>query len=181
MSKEKTSKEKESLEEKVEKNIKEEEKEAKEYIEKLSQDLEDQKKKTDEYIDSLKRNMAEFDNYKKRMIKEKESLYSTILSDIIAKLLPIVDNFEKAKDVKCQDTKYKEGISMIYNQLIELLEKEGVSKIPDVGEIFDPELHEAVMSVNDETKKEKEIVEVFRTGYKLKEKVVRHSLVKVAN
>ena len=125
--------------------------------------------------------MAEFDNYKKRMAKEKEMLYSSILSDVVADLLPIIDNFEKAKDAECSDNSYKEGISMIYNQLIGLLEKEGVTKIPDVGETFDPELHEAVMSVTDETKKEKEIVEVFRTGYRLKDKVVRHTLVKVAN
>ena len=169
------------VEEKVDETIKKEEKEAKKYIEKLNLDLEEQKKKTEEYIDSLKRNMAEFDNYKKRMTKEKESLYSSILSDIVSDLLPVIDNFEKAKDSKCTDKSYKEGISMIYNQFIELLNKQGVEKIKDLGETFDPELHEAVMSVADETKGEKEIVEVFRTGYRLKDKVVRHSLVKVAN
>lgn len=151
------------------------------YIAKLNADLEEQKKKADEYVDSLKRNMAEFDNFKKRMNKEKESLYSSILSDVISNLLPVIDNFEKAKDAECSDETYKTGISMIYNQLTELLTKQGVEKIPDLGETFDPDLHEAVMSVTDETKGEKEIVEVFRTGYKLKDKVVRHSLVKVAN
>lgn len=151
------------------------------YIEKLNKDLEEQKKKADEYVDSLKRNMAEFDNYKKRISKEKESLYSSILSDIIGNLLPVIDNFEKAKDAECTDETYKTGISMIYNQLIELLNKQGVEKIPDLGETFDPEVHEAVMSVQDESKGDKEIVEVFRTGYRLKDKVVRHSLVKVAN
>ena len=151
------------------------------YIAKLNQDLEEQKKKADEYVDSLKRNMAEFDNFKKRMNKEKESLYSSILSDVISNLLPVIDNFEKAKDAECTDETYKTGISMIYNQLIELLTKQGVEKIPDLGETFDPEVHEAVMSMADETKGEKEIVEVYRTGYKLKDKVVRHSLVKVAN
>lgn len=151
------------------------------YIAKLNQDLEEQKKKADEYVDSLKRNMAEFDNFKKRMSKEKESLYLTILSDVISNLLPVIDNFEKAKDAECTDETYKTGVSMIYNQLIELLNKQGVEKIPDLGETFDPDVHEAVMSVIDETKGEKEIVEVFRTGYRLKEKVVRHSLVKVAN
>lgn len=170
-----------NIEDKVDKTIKKEEKEAKEYIEKLSKDLEEQKKKTEEYIDSLKRNMAEFDNYKKRIVKEKESLYLTVLSDVINDLLPIIDNFEKAKDAKCEDNSYKDGISMIYNQLIELLEKEGIEKIPDLGETFNPEFHEAVMSVEDKSKGEKEIIEVFRTGYKLKDKVVRHSLVKVAN
>lgn len=151
------------------------------YIAKLNQDLEEQKKKADEYVDSLKRNMAEFDNFKKRMNKEKESLYTSILSDVISNLLPVIDNFEKAKDAECTDETYKTGVSMIYNQLIELLNKQGVEKIPDLGETFDPEIHEAVMSIVDETKGEKEIVEVFRTGYRLKDKVVRHSLVKVAN
>lgn len=151
------------------------------YIAKLNQDLEEQKKVADEYIDSLKRNMAEFDNYKKRMSKEKESLYTTILSDVISNLLPVIDNFEKAKDAECSDETYKTGISMIYNQLIDILNKQGVEKIPDLGETFDPEVHEAVMSVLDEMKGEKEIVEVFRTGYRMKDKVVRHSLVKVAN
>ena len=168
-------------EEVVEQEASKEEIDTKAYIAKLNQDLEEQKKIADEYIDSLKRNMAEFDNFKKRMSKEKESLYSSILSDVIANLLPVIDNFEKAKDAECSDETYKTGISMIYNQLIELLDKQGVEKIPDVGETFDPDIHEAVMSVQDETKKEKEIVEVFRTGYRMKDKVVRHSLVKVAN
>ena len=171
----------EKQEEKIDDTLKKEEEEAKEYVKKLSQDLEEQKKKTEEYIDSLKRNMAEFDNYKKRMNKEKEGLYSSILADIVLELLPILDNFEKAKDAECKDKSYKEGISMIYNQLTELIAKQGVVKIPDIGNTFNPELHEAVMSVTDKTKGEKEIVEVFRTGYMLKDKVVRHSLVKVAN
>ncbi len=151
------------------------------YIAKLNKDLEQEKKKAEEYIDSLKRNMAEFDNFKKRMNKEKESLYTSILSDVISSLLPVIDNFEKAKDAECIDETYKTGVSMIYNQLMDLLNKQGVEKIPDLGQTFDPDIHEAVMSVVDETKGEKEIVEVFRTGYRLKDKVVRHSLVKVAN
>ncbi len=156
-------------------------KEAEAYIKKLNEDLEAQKKLADEYCDGLKRNMAEFDNYKKRMNKEKETLYSSTLSSVISEMLPIIDNFEKAKDAECTDETYKTGISMIYTQLIEMLKKQGVEKIPDLGETFDPEIHEAVMSVEDETKGEKEIVEVFRTGYRMKDKVVRHSLVKVAN
>ena len=151
------------------------------YIAKLNEDLEAQKKLAEEYCDGLKRNMAEFDNYKKRMSKEKETLYSSTLSDVISELLPVIDNFEKAKDAECSDETYKTGISMIYTQLIEMLKKQGVEKIPDLGTTFDPEVHEAVMSVEDDTKGEKEIVEVFRTGYKMKDKVVRHSLVKVAN
>ena len=156
-------------------------KEAEAYIKKLNEDLEAQKKLADEYCDGLKRNMAEFDNYKKRMNKEKETLYSSTLSSVISEMLPIIDNFEKAKDAECSDETYKTGISMIYTQLIEMLKKQGVEKIPDLGETFDPDIQEAVMSIEDETKGEKEIVEVFMTGYKLKDKVVRHSLVKVAN
>ena len=172
----KTKKEQENVEE-----IKKDTIDTEAYIAKLNKDLEEQKKLADDYVDSLKRNMAEFDNFKKRMNKEKESLYSSILSDVISNLLPIIDNFEKAKDAECTDETYKTGISMIYNQLIELLTKQGVEKIPDIGTTFDPEIHEAVMSVQDETKGEKEIVEVFRTGYRLKDRIVRHSLVKVAN
>jgi molecular chaperone GrpE len=151
------------------------------YIKKLNDDLETQKKLAEEYCDGLKRNMAEFDNYKKRMSKEKETLYSSTLSSVISEMLPIIDNFEKAKDAECTDETYKTGISMIYTQLIDMLKKQGVEKIPDLGETFDPDIHEAVMSIEDETKGEKEIVEVFRTGYRMKDKVVRHSLVKVAN
>ena len=167
--------------EEVEQTVKKDNADTEAYIAKLNKDLEEQKKKADGYIDSLKRNMAEFDNFKKRMNKEKESLYTSILSDVISNLLPVIDNFEKAKDAECTDETYKTGVSMIYNQLVELLNKQGVEKIPDLGETFDPDIHEAVMSIADETKGEKEIVEVFRTGYRLKDKVVRHSLVKVAN
>ena len=130
-------------------------KEAEAYIKKLNEDLEAQKKLADEYCDGLKRNMAEFDNYKKRMNKEKETLYSSTLSSVISEMLPIIDNFEKAKDAECSDETYKTGISMIYTQLIEMLKKQGVEKIPDLGETFDPDIHEAVMSIEDETKGEK--------------------------
>lgn len=150
-------------------------------IEELQKKFEDECKKTEEYMDSLKRNMAEFDNYKKRIAKEKESLYVNTLSDVIQNLLPIIDNFEKAVAADATDVSYKAGIEMIYKDLMEMLKKYDIEAIPDLGEEFNPEFHEAVMSVIDETKKEKEIVEVFRRGYKLKDKVIRHSLVKVAN
>jgi molecular chaperone GrpE len=104
------------------------------YIAKLNEDLEAQKKLAEEYCDGLKRNMAEFDNYKKRMSKEKETLYSSTLSSVLSELLPVIDNFEKAKDAECSDETYKTGISMIYTQLIEMLKKQGVEKIPDLGE-----------------------------------------------
>ena len=117
----------------------------------------------------------------KRISKEKETLYINITADVISGLLPIIDNFENAVKAECSDEKYKDGINLIYKSLMELLAKHNVEKIPDLGETFDATYHEAVMSVQDETRGEKEIVEVFRTGYRLKDKVVRHSLVKVAN
>lgn len=152
-----------------------------EYIARLNSDLEEQRKKTDEYFEHLKRNMAEFDNFKKRMHKEKDSMYISVASDVIETLLPILDNFEKAIETECSDTSFKEGIIMIYNQIKESLEKQGLEIIPDKGTTFDPNLHEAVMHEENEQYGEKEVIEVFRKGYKLGEKVIRHSMVKVAN
>ncbi|MEG2348800.1 MAG: nucleotide exchange factor GrpE [Clostridia bacterium] len=152
-----------------------------EYIAKLNNDIVEQKKKTDEYFESLKRNMADFDNFKKRINKEKDSMYVTIASDIIIDILPIIDNFEKAMQAKTKDESFKNGMEMIYNQIIEVLKKVGVEEICAMKETFDPNLHEAVMHIEDEKYSEKEIIEVFRKGYKINDKVIRHSMVKVAN
>ncbi len=152
-----------------------------ELIEKLNKDLEEEKKKSEEYFDHLKRNMAEFDNYKKRMAKEKESLYATIASDFLLDLLPILDNFEKAVEAPTTDETFKNGIDMIYNSLNDTLKKSGLEEIEALGKEFDPNYHEAVMHIEDDKFKEKEIVEVFRKGYKLGDRVIRHSMVKVAN
>ena len=154
---------------------------AKSYISKLNEDLDSQKQRAEEYFDSLKRNMADFDNFKKRITKEKDSLYGSILSDVIQNLLPIVDNFDNAISAECKDEDYKKGMEMIYKSILDLLKQYNVEEIPSLGETFDPEYHEAVMSIEDDTKAEKEIVEVFRKGYKMGDKVIRHTLVKVAN
>ena len=151
------------------------------YIEKLNEHLEEQKKKADEYFDHLKRNMAEFDNFKKRMTKEKQSLYQTVTSDILTDLLPIMDNFEKALSTKTTDESYKNGMEMIYNQLNDTIKKMGLEEIDALNKTFDPNYHEAVMHVEDDNYGEKEVVEVLRKGYKLGDKVIRHSMVKVAN
>lgn len=150
-------------------------------IDKLKEELEEQRKRADEYYDSLRRNMAEFDNYKKRVSKERDNMYLSVVSEVIGALLPVVDNFEKAAGAECKDAEYKAGVDLIYKDLMVMLKKYNVEPIEDMGQTFNPEYHEAVMSVIDETKGEKEIVEVFRRGYKLGDKVVRHSLVKVAN
>ena len=152
-----------------------------ELVEKLTNDLDEQKNKADEYFEHLKRNMAEFDNYKKRVSKEKESMYSTITSDIISDLLPIMDNFNTALQADSKDIPFKEGMKMIYNQVSETLKKLGLEEIEALDSTFDPNLHEAVMHIEDENFGEKEVVEVFRKGYKIGDKVVRHAMVKVAN
>ena len=151
------------------------------YIAKLNEHLNDQKKKADEYFEHLKRNMAEFDNFKKRMSKEKENLYITITSDVLADILPIIDNFEKAVSAETKDESFKDGMVMIYNQLHDTLKKFGLEEIDALNKTFDPNYHEAVMHVEDDNFGEKEIVEVLRKGYKIGDKVIRHSMVKVAN
>lgn len=152
-----------------------------EFIAKLNSDLNDQKKKTDEYFEHLKRNMAEFDNFKKRIHKEKDNMYNTITSDLLSDLVPIMDNFEKAMQSECKDESFKNGIEMIYIQIKDCLTKLGLEEIDTKGATFDPNLHEAVMHIEDENFGEKEIVEEFRKGYKMGDKVIRHSMVKVAN
>lgn len=152
------------------------------YIEKLQEDLKVQKEKTDEYYEHLQRNMAEFDNYKKRISKEKSMVYLNATSEIIEEILPVMDNFEKAINTECKtDTSFKDGVVMIYGQLKDFLNKLNVKEIETVGTTFNPELHEAVMHEEDNSRGEKEVVEVFRKGYIIDDKVIRHAMVKVAN
>ena len=131
--------------------------------------------------DRLKRLMAEFDNFKKRSSKERETLYNSVLGDVVNKLLPVLDNLEKAANAETEDTNYKQGIDLVLKQYMEVLSAFGVKEIESIGTTFDPELHEAVSMVQDETLGEKEIKEEFRKGYKLGDKVLRHSMVIVAN
>ena len=185
------------MEEQEEKNINEETKKdeniseekgqatVKEEIEKelsdIKQDPEVQKMQEDleNTTDRLKRLMAEFDNFKKRNAKEREVLYSSILIDIVSKLLPILDNLEKAASAETQDTNYKQGVELILKQYTDVLTSFGVTQIESIGKTFDPELHEAVSMVQDENLGEKEIKEEFRKGYKLGDKVIRHAMVVV--
>ena len=135
----------------------------------------------DELDDRYKRILAEFENFKKRNAKERDGLYNSILSDIVEVLLPIVDNLENAVKVETSDENYKQGIELVLKQFKDVLTSKGVEEIKAIGETFDPEIHEAVGSVQDETKGEKEIVQEYRKGYKLGTKVIRHSMVVVAN
>ena len=150
-------------------------------IEKLKAQLKEEKEKSDEYYEHLKRNMAEFDNFKKRISKEKDMMYNTISASVISELLPILDNFEKALNSESTDESYKNSMAMIYGQLIDALNKIGVEEIEALNTTFDPNFHEAVMHVEDENFGEKEVVEVFRKGYKIGDKIIRHAMVKVAN
>lgn len=135
----------------------------------------------DKQSDRLKRLMAEFDNFKKRSAKEREVLYSSIVGDIACKLLPVLDNLEKAASAETEDAGYKQGIDLVLKQYIDVLSSFGVVQIESIGKTFDPELHEAVSMVTDEALGEKEIKEEFRKGYRIGDKVIRHAMVIVAN
>ena len=139
-------------------------------------------KKYDEVDDKYKRELAEFDNYKKRSDKERDFLYGSVKADVFTALLPTVDDLEKAIITETQDEKYKDGIKMILNQFKNVLMANGVEEIKaEPGDKFDPQYHEAVSLVQDPNFGEKEIKEVYRKGYKIGMKILRHSMVVVAN
>ena len=138
-------------------------------------------KELEETVDRLKRVMAEFENYKKRNTKEREQLYNSLVADIIGSFLPVLDNLEKAAAAKTDDENMRQGIELVVKQILDIFAKFGVEKIETVGLAFDPEVHEAVSSVQDETLGEKIVKEEFRTGYKIGLKVIRHAMVVVAN
>ncbi len=165
-------------EEKVEEVKKVEEKDE---ITKLKDTILLQKEKLEDQEDRLKRLMAEFDNFKKRSSKEREGLYNSLISDIVTSLLPVIDNLEKAVSAKTEDEAYKQGVELVLKQFKEVLTANGVQEIEAVGTPFDPEVHEAVGMVTDETLGEKIIKEEYRKGYKIGSKVIRHSIVVVAN
>ena len=147
----------------------------------LKKQIETQKIQIDETEDRLKRIAAEFDNYKKRNAKERDGMYNSLISDIISGFLPIIDNLEKAVEAETKDEEYKKGIELVLKQFKDVLSARGVTEIETVGKTFDPELHEAVSSVQDNTKGEKEIVQEYRKGYMIGNRVIRHSMVIVAN
>lgn len=131
--------------------------------------------------DKYLRLMAEYDNFRKRSQKERESLYGDIRADAVTKFLPVYDNLERALKQETSDEAYRKGVEMIMNQFIATMEKLGVSEIESEGQKFDPEKHNAVMHIEDENYGENEIVEVFQRGFKLGDKVIRFAMVKVAN
>ena len=131
--------------------------------------------------DKYLRVCAEYDNFRKRTQKEKDGLYYDVRASVISSFLPVYDNLTRALATETVDEAYRKGVEMIMNQFNTTLEKLGAEAIPAVGEKFDPTLHNAVMHVDDETKGENEVVEEFQKGFKIGEKIIRFSMVKVAN
>ena len=140
--------------------------------------------KIEELTDRITRQMAEFDNFRKRSEKEKSQMYEIGAKDIIEKILPVVDNFERGLGSVPEEEKnapFVEGMEKIYKQLMTTLESVGVKPIEAVGQEFNPDFHNAVMHVEDDEFGENIIAEEFQKGYMYRESVVRHSMVKVAN
>lgn len=149
---------------------------------KEKKDKKDQK--IDELTDQYRRTLAEFDNYRKRTEKEKTAMFEVGAKDIIEKLLPVIDSFERGLATVSEEQKaepFVDGMDKIYKQLVKQLEDAGVKEIEALDKEFDPNLHNAVMHVEDENVGENIIVEVFQKGYTYRDSVVRHSMVKVAN
>ena len=140
--------------------------------------------KIEELTDRVRRQMAEFDNFRKRTEKEKTQMFETGAKSIVEKILPVVDNFERGLAAVTEEEKgtpFVEGMEKIYKKMMTVLEEAGVKPIEAVGQEFDPNLHNAVMHVEDEEFGENIIAEEFQKGYTYRDSVVRHSMVKVAN
>ena len=138
----------------------------------------------EELTDRLKRSMAEFDNYRKRTEKEKSAMYEIGARDVIEKILPVVDNFERglaSVPEEAKGTPFEEGMEKIYKQFMKTLDEMGVKPIEAVGKPFDPDFHNAVMHIEDESLGENVVAAELQKGYTYRESVVRHSMVQVAN
>ncbi|WP_419170401.1 nucleotide exchange factor GrpE [Negativibacillus massiliensis] len=138
-------------------------------------------KQIDELNDKLLRTLAEYDNYRKRSIKEKDAIYPQAKADTVEKFLPIIDNFERAMQTECSDEAFKKGIEMIFQSFIKTMTDLSVEEIGKEGETFNPDLHNAVMHVEDENYGENVVAQVLQKGYKIGDRVVRYAMVKVAN
>lgn len=139
-------------------------------------------KALDEKNEQFLRICAEYDNFRKRSVKEKQDAYSLSKADVIKELLPVLDNFDRAANNKESNFEdYKKGIDLIFNQFGEILKKLGVEAYGERGEDFDPNIHNAVMTVEDEELGENQIAAVFSKGYKMGDRIIREAVVQVAN
>lgn len=178
-------KEAEETEAKTEESEEDKKSEKKLFGKKNKKDKKDKKdEKIEELTDRLTRQMAEFDNFRKRTDKEKSQMYEVGAKDIIEKILPVVDNFERGLDAVKEEEKddpFVQGMEKVYKHLMTTLEEIEVKPIEAVGKEFDPNLHNAVMHVEDENFGENIVAEEFQKGYTYRDSIVRHSMVKVAN
>ena len=124
---------------------------------------------------------AEFDNFRKRTVKEKEASYGNGKADAVAKLLPVYDNLERALNQPTEDAAYKKGVELTMNELVKIFTALGVEIFGNVGDAFDPNIHNAVMHIDDETLEENTLAQVFQKGFKIGDKIVRFAMVQVAN
>ena len=182
MSRNKEKETKETEEIKEEQEVKEEQQEAGENNEApAKEETAPEKDKKDEEIaklkDQLLRNMAEYDNYRKRTAKEKADLMPDITARIVGEFLPIMDNLERALETECSDENYKIGVKMIYDSFMSTLDKLGVEKVPT--EDFDPAMHQAVQQVQSDELESGKIASVFQNGYRIGTKVLRFAMVAV--
>ena len=174
----------EEIETETVETVEETEKTTKEKTKKNKKKKDEKDEKIEELSDKLLRQMAEFDNFRKRTEKEKSAMYEIGAKDIIEKLLPVVDNFERGFLTVAEEDKedaFVTGMEMVYKQLMTMLETVGVKPIEAIGQEFNPDLHNAVMHVEDEEVGDNIIVEEFQKGYTYRDSVVRYSMVKVAN
>lgn len=150
-------------------------------LESLREELEILQKAKDELYDKYLRTLAEYDNFRKRSQREKDAIYGDATVDAVKKLLPVLDNFERALNYECKDEEFKKGIALIQNTLVEVFDNLGVKEIPAMDAQFDPNLHEAVMHIDNPAYEENIVTDVYRKGYMLGDKVIRHTMVVVAN
>ncbi len=150
-------------------------------LESLREELETLQKAKDELYDKYLRTLAEYDNFRKRSQREKDAIYGDATVDAVKKLLPVLDNFERALNYECKDEEFKKGIALIQNTLVEVFDNLGVKEIPAMDAQFDPNLHEAVMHIDNPAYEENIVTDVYRKGYMLGDKVIRHTMVVVAN
>lgn len=150
----------------------------------INDSLKAKQKEANDYLDKWQRTIAEFDNFRKRTMKEKTAMYENGSKEVLEKILPVIDNFERALISASEEEKnssFVQGVDMIYKQLVGVLTEIGVEEIKALGEEFNPNLHHAVTHEDNEEYGENEVVEVFQKGYIYKDSVLRYSMVKVAN
>lgn len=149
--------------------------------EKLQAEVDSLKKELADEKEKYLRLDAEYYNYRTRSLKEKQEAYDNALCKTVTEVLSVIDNFERAANAECSDENFKKGVDMIFKQYLAILEKLGVSEIPAQGQPFDPNLHNAVSSCEDENLGENTVAAVLQKGYTLGKKVIRHAMVTVAN